>query len=707
VAFLWHFHQPLYANPATGAVCLPWVRLHALKDYYDMAALAAAHEGLQVTFNIVPSLLDQLEEVAAGRSADPALTLARRDADTLSEEERLAVLDLFFSIPYRTLIAPFPRYTNLYHKRGARGADGTYHEASRRFRTRDYRDLMVWFHLAWSGETLKRTDLLRNLMKKGEDFTEEEKSALLDAQSVFLKGIVPLWRRIAAGGSIELSTSPYYHPILPLLCDTDSAREAVPSLPVPRPAFQRPGDASEQVRRAVARHQEAFGSRPMGVWPSEGSLSEAAIRILGSEGIGWAASDEGILSAALALSGDSHGSGPRPPIDRLCRPWRFQEDGPALFFRERELSDLVGFTYSTWPSDRAAEDLISRLLGIRDALGDGAGDSVVSVILDGENAWEHFHDNGEAFLSSLYRRLTATEGLTSTTFAGYLGTSTEPMTIGRLRAGSWIRSDMTTWIGHPEKNRGWDLLRETRDAFDRLSGGVDEESRRTAWRCILAAEGSDWFWWFGEEHSSEEDPIFDASFRALLMEAWRHLGAPPPEALSAAIMGRGRPAWRPPTGPVSVTLDGRRSDYFEWLLAGVCESASGLGAMTPGVAPVDRVAFGWSPGHFLLRIDAPPGRAGDLMGKGTIVVDVTRPAARTIVVRAGPKASGAMADAPGVACAVDRLIEIDIPLEAVGARDGDAIGFSISVTAEGEPPMRFPREGDIVFEAAPSLEWSV
>jgi len=691
-------------NPIRATASLPWVRLHALKDYHDMAALAVAHPGLELTFNLVPSLVDQLDDLAEGRTHDPALALAGRDAGTLTEEERLGLLGLFFSVPYRTLIAPFPRYVNLFHKRGGAGADGTYREAARRFTPQDLRDLAVWFHLAWSGETLKRHEVVRGLLAKGEGFTEDDKTALLTAQHEFLRGVLPALREIARGGAAEFSTSPYYHPILPLLCDSESALEAVPSLEVPRPPFRRPTDAAEQVRSAVTRHEAVFGVRPRGIWPSEGSLSEEAIDILGAHGISWAASDEGILASALALSGG--GWRPRPTTSHLSAAWRLRDAGPALFFRDREISDLVGFTYSSWRGADAASDLVGRLQRIRDDLGPEAGDAVVPIILDGENAWEHYDENGVPFLSALYRALTGTPGLATTSFSRYLEESPAPRRLERLRAGSWIRSDFTTWIGHPEKNRGWALLRDARDAFERRAPAIEGADRDLAWKCLQAAEGSDWFWWYGDEHSSQEDSIFDATFRSLLTETWRLLGEPAPPGLGDPIMGRRRAAFEPPSGEVRATLDGRRSDYFEWLLAGICEHASGLGSMSPGAVKLERVAFGWSPGHLFIRLDPGGPSAEPLLDGAAIVVAITSPAPLTVTLTRGDGGIP-VADVAGVACALDTIVEIDVPFDAVPARDGDRIAFSVSLQGAAGPIERLPREGEISFDASPSFDWSV
>jgi alpha-amylase/alpha-mannosidase (GH57 family) len=672
-----------------------------------MVELAAAQPGLRLTFNVVPSLVDQLLDLGEGRTQDPALLLARRPADALGMEEQLGILDLFFSVPYRTRIAPFPRYAALFHKRGSRGGDGTYSEALGRFKAHDYRDLMVWFHLAWCGETLKRHEVVRELVRKAEGFTETEKAALLDAQQAFVRGVVPRLQRAAASDGVELSTSPYYHPILPLLCDTESAREAAPGIALPHPPFRRHADAVEQVRGAVERHREVFGAAPVGIWPSEGSLSEEVVGILDAAGIRWAAGDEGVLAASLALSGEDAARGGKPPRDRICSGFRLGDAGPVLFFRDRELSDLIGFTYSSWDGEGAAQDFVSRLLAIRDELGPRAAGAVVPVILDGENAWEHFPDGGVSFLTALYRRLTSTPGLETTTFSGYLDGPHETARLRRLRAGSWIRSDFTTWIGHPDKNRGWDLLRVARDAFDAAARDVADEARRLAFRCLLAAEGSDWFWWYGEEHTSEEDPIFDASFRDLLKEVYRLLRRPPPEALSLPIVTRRRAAYESPTGIVTPTLDGRLTDYFEWLLAGVCDAASGFGTMRPGVAPIERLAFGWGPGHVYLRVDPVGVSAREFMHRGDLTVEFALPRPRRIVVRCAPEAGAPVADPPSVRCTADRVVELAVPLAELGAADGERVAFAVVYESGSAPIERLPRDGEIELLAAPTFEWSV
>lgn len=695
LALLWHQHQPLYRSPATGLYALPWVRLHGLKDYYDMAALALEHPGLRLTINLVPSLLDQLEEYASGRAVDPALDLARRPAADLDEEARLALLAMFFSVPYRTLISPFRRYAGLYHKRGAPGPDGLYRDALERFRPDDLRDLQVWFHLAWSGRTLAQRPEVRDLIRKGEQFTEEEKLALLAAQQELLREIVPIHRRLRDAGVAELSTSPAYHPILPLLCDLESAREAIPHLPLPSTSFRHPEDASWQIREGMRTARERFGGSVSGMWPSEGSLSVAALTLMGEAGVIWTASDEDVLRASAGR--------PLAPAE-VHRPWRVPAAGercPAVFFRDKELSDLIGFSYARWQPDAAAADFIARLRG-RAAEAPGG---VVSIILDGENAWEHYPGNGVEFLHALYEGLTRTEGIRTVTFSEALEGSATGALDG-LRAGSWIGASFATWIGHPEKNRAWTLLSSAReDARRALGDGLHESA---AFRALAAAEGSDWFWWFGEDHSSEQDAIFDAFFRDLLRTVYSIIGMPAPSSLDEPIKKSRLRHWAAPTAPITPHLDGRVSDFFEWLGAGVCEATSAQAAMHRGEWLVRRVAFGTDGTALFVRVDPERGTIQEMLSgiaEGILRVEMTAPRRcdLELTLRNGGLINlRSSSGKDGVAdWAADRVLEARFPLEGLAPCE-----FFVSVESAGGPLQRLPTEGQIMVQPGQLADWS-
>ncbi len=692
VCLLWHQHQPLYRSPRSGRYALPWVRLHGVKDYYDMAALAGEFPRLRVTFNLVPSLLDQIDDYVEGRAADPALDLARRPAGDLTEEDQLVLLDLFFSVPYKTLIAPFPRYAALYHKRGDRGPDGDHREALSRFKPRDLLDLQVWFHLAWCGPTLRARPEVRDLMRKGESFTEKEKNDLLDVQASFLSGIAPIHRRLQDEGAAELSTSPYYHPILPLLCDPASAREALPDLSLPRIPFRHPADARHQVNTALESMARRFGRRPTGVWPSEGALSETALRILGECGVRWTASDENVLRASL--------DGPAGRAE-ILRPHRVEEAGsgsPAVFFRDTALSDLVGFTYATWPPDRAADDFLGRLR----ALGREAPGGVVSVILDGENAWERFPDNGVGFLRALYGGLSREDDLETVTFSEALATAGPPASLRRLRAGSWIGANLATWIGHPEKNTAWEMLAAARREADQRLG--PDPWQAPAMTALAAAEGSDWFWWFGDDHSSEQDAIFDASFRELLASVYMMLGAPAPAELEKPIKRVRARGWLAPTGPVAPVLDGRVSDYFEWLGAGLIEAGSGQGAMHRATGLIRRVLFGSDGSRLFFRVDPEHGDARSLLSclpSCRLVLELDGTAPRRVALRLE---GGAIVPVEGgtARLAAGPVLEIEVALQ-----DPSWCELSISLESAGAVLQRLPALGSAAFVPSAPPDWSV
>ncbi len=696
VAILWHQHQPLYRSPRTGRYALPWVRLHALKDYYDMAALVSEFPGLRVTFNLVPSLLDQIDDYVAGGAIDAVIDLARRPAADLDEAERLLMLDLFFSVPYRTLIAPWPRYAALYHRRGPKRRDTTYRDALPRFGAGDLRDLQVWFHLAWCGPTLRARPEIRELFRKASGFTEAEKTALLAMLHEFIGEAIPMHRRLQDRGLAELSCSPYYHPILPLLCDVASAREAVPDLPLPGLPYAHPEDAEAQVREAVASHAARFGSPPAGMWPSEGSLSVETVAILGRCGIRWAASDEAVLRASVRSADDA---------GLIYRPWRLEPagaDSPALFFRDRKLSDRIGFTYATWRPERAVADFLSRLRRI----GERAPGAVVSVILDGENAWEYYPDNGAPFLRALYGALTSADDIETVTFSGALEAAGEPARLEGLRAGSWIGGSLTTWIGHPEKNRAWELLSAARNKVAETLGhgpGPKPFSAEPVWRSLAAAQGSDWFWWLGDDHTSEQDAIFDAAFRELVRACYEAVGAEPPRTLDEPIRRTRVRAWSLPTGPVRPELDGVISDWFEWLGAGECDAGAAQGAMHEGAGLIRRVAFGTDGRSLFVRVDPDRGDLAGLLASvdpGRLVVGLTAPRSITIPFRL--EAGRVVCEDPTARFGAGRVLEVEIPLQAAGP-----VELSVSLEGAGGVVQRLPREGVIAFSPEEPPDWSV
>ena len=456
VALMWHMHQPLYHDLATGEHILPWVRLHALKDYWGMVAILREFPDVRVTFNLVPSLLVQIDAFAREEARDRHLELGLKRADTLREDERAFIVENFFHAHPPRMIAPYPRYAELLAKRDAAGAGLSARMQAAQFSVDDVRDLQVWHKLVWIDAEYHHSDQrIRALIEKAQSFSEDDKATLRIVELELLRSVVPAYRDASERGQVELSTSPFYHPILPLLCDTDIYLRTHPDSRMPREPFRHPEDALEQLTRASALHERVFGRPPEGVWPSEGSVSDAMVPLVVRTGFRWMATDEAILARTTGrpITRDGDGNVEQPEL--LYRPYRVGTSGESVAcgFRDHTLSDLIGFTYSGWSPEFAADDFVHRLVeaGRRYHRRSGGGEATVFVILDGENAWEHYEGQGRLFLRSLYRRLAANPELRTVTMSEACAGAQE--SLPSIFPGSWINGDFYIWIGHPDDHR--------------------------------------------------------------------------------------------------------------------------------------------------------------------------------------------------------------------------------------------------------------
>jgi alpha-amylase/alpha-mannosidase (GH57 family) len=473
VALLWHMHQPYYEDLATGEHILPWVRMHALKDYYGMAALLREFPTMKLTFNLVPSLLVQLEAYAEERARDRHLELGLKPVATLTDEDKSAMLSEFFHAPRGRMIDPYPRYAELLQKRDAQSS----------FTSHDFLDLQVWHKLVWVDPFYLDTDSrVRRLIEKQHTFEESDKRTLRDVELEILRRVIPEYRDAANRGQAELSTSPFYHPILPLLCDSDIYLRTHPSAPVPRPPFRRPEDAAEQLVRAQDCHTRLFGAPPAGVWPSEGSVSDAVAELAAKAGFKWMATDEAILGRTIGREFRRDGQGRLEHAESLYRSYdiRIGSSSIGCLFRDHALSDLIGFVYASWAPDAAASDFVSRLVdaGRRFSAAAGGEEATIAIILDGENAWEHFEGGGRPFLRALYSKLSSHPELHPVKMSDAAARSPRPLT--SIFPGSWIDGNFYIWIGHPDDHRAWRQLREARQTFERFSGKVEPAAREQA-----------------------------------------------------------------------------------------------------------------------------------------------------------------------------------------------------------------------------------
>ena len=546
LVFLWHMHQPDYRDYASGDFVLPWVYLHAIKDYTDMAYHLERHPKMRVVINFVPILLDQLEDYSeqfsSGNLRDPLLRLlVHKNTDKLSAAERRLALDSCFRSSHTKMIAPYPAYKRLWDLFQLLEADG---EAALSYLSGQYMtDLLTWYHLAWCGESVRREhELVATLMTKAENFSCADRKALFDLIGELTSNIIPRYRKLSDAGQIEISSTPHYHPLAPLLIDFNSAREAMPDVPLPKAPHYPKGRlrVSRHIQLAKKSHKARFGSEPKGMWPAEGSISVETLQVFAEEGCGWAASGEGVLVNSLRRSNQ-----PVPERGRyLYRPYTLDAgaDGLQCFFRDDHLSDLIGFEYSRWHGKDAALHFVDQLETIMQHA-PGGETPVVSVILDGENAWEYYPYNGFYFLDELYAQLEAHLEVRTVTYSDFLQpdlTRTDrasPGSLPTIAAGSWVYGSFSTWIGCEDKNRAWDLLCAAKHSFDMVmsSKRLSKTEQEAADRQLCSCESSDWFWWFGDYNPANSVASFDRLYRHNLTELYRLLKLTPPATLSDPV----------------------------------------------------------------------------------------------------------------------------------------------------------------------------
>jgi alpha-amylase/alpha-mannosidase (GH57 family) len=608
ICFLWHMHQPYYTDPVAGSASMPWVRLHATKAYYDMAYGLDKFPSIKATFNFTPSLLRQLQEIGTGTVRDLFLEHAQRPAADLRPEEKAFLVRHFFSANWATMVRPYPRYHELLVKRGTGIYGSDLEHVVRHFTIQDLLDLQMWHNLAWFGYgILSRYPRLAALRAKNRGFTEEEKHEVLALQLAAVQDIVPLYRRLMERGQIELTTTPFFHPILPLVIDTDFTRRARPDLPLPS-RFHAPDDAETQLQRAVEFHTATFGRAPVGLWPSEGSVCPELIPMLPKVGLRWLATDEGILARSLDSA--------QQPWQRhqdLYQPYRvgLENQNVTMLFRDREISDAFGFVYHKTTPDMAAEDVLRRL---RKIIHDAPQDQVtIAIVLDGENPWEHYYEGGEQFLSFLYKAC-STGALdhdevrtTTATISEALEASPATRLVSHLHSGSWINQDYKIWIGHQEDNKGWDLISQTRSRLAEISATLPADRAQAAWDELYAAEGSDWFWWYGDDFDTDYKEEFDRLFRTHLRNVWMIAGLTPPDMLNQPICNpRGMLEADLVTLPLTLlnpSIDGVVTDFFEWRGAGRINTQPPLGAMWKAGGVLSDIQFGGNLDQLYLRLD--------------------------------------------------------------------------------------------------------
>jgi alpha-amylase/alpha-mannosidase (GH57 family) len=606
VIVLWHQHQPFYKDLVTGEYRLPWVRLHALKDYYGMVKLLDEFPDVHQTFNLVPSLITQIQDYVEGTANDPFLRVAAKPAKELSFEERKFAIQYLFQANPVNMIGRYPRYHELWER--FRGCGDSAEKAEKSFSEQDLTDLQVLSQIAWFDEFFLDEPDIAALIKKGQTFSLDDQRFVIARECELIAKVLPAHADAVRRGGIEVSTSPFYHPILPLVCDTNAGATSSPGLPLPQNRFRHPEDAKEQLLRGLDLHEKVFGKRPQGVWPSEGSVSEEVLAIAHSLGVKWMATDEGVLGRSLGINFNRDGGGRLTPdnAEKLYNIHRYEKADTEMhmIFRDHAMSDLVGFVYSGMPAQDAANHLIHNIKEAAQSILSKGKDAMVPVILDGENAWEYYPQSGREFLRRFCDALQKDPSIEPLTVSETIERCKQPGKLSSLVPGSWINANFNVWIGAPEDNRAWDYLYHAREFYTQVAPNVTESQRKLAYEELLIAEGSDWNWWYGPEHHSANDRDFDELYRKHLSNVYQALGAIPPDYLAQPITAEvARPSFIPQTAYIRPHITGEMVRYFEWMGAAVYTADHHSSAMHGKTFLLDAVHAGIDEDNVYGRLD--------------------------------------------------------------------------------------------------------
>lgn len=544
VVLCWHMHQPQYQDQFTRNFHLPWTYLHAIKDYADMAAVVEQVPQARVVVNFTPVLLDQLDDYIqqferyfqnGERFNDWLLSAVAAPTIGPTESLRHSIVKQCVRANENRLINRFQPYKDLVQL-AKQSLQNTHY--LQYFDEQYFFDLLVWYHLVWMGETVRKDNqTIKRLMRKASGFTFSDRKELLGEIDGLIRSVVPRYRHLAESGQVELSVTPDKHPILPLLLDFNCALDAMPSAPLPQWDHYPNGKerALDHLVKGLQCFEKHFGFRPVGCWPSEGALSKETQDLLDETHFQWTASGGGVLGNSRHAS----------KLENVCihHPFQLKGNQVVSFFRDDNLSDLIGFTYSGWNENDAVNNLLHHIENIRKACG-YKKDTIIPIILDGENCWEYYANNGYDFLLSLYKKLSNHPDINFTTFRDYLKHHKNVTKLPTLVSGSWVYGTLSTWIGDPAKNRAWDLLCQAKADFDRVtkSKALDPEVLQKAEEQLAICEGSDWFWWFGDYNPAESVSDFDHLYRTHLKNLYRFLGEPTPSDLDEVIsQGGGDP----------------------------------------------------------------------------------------------------------------------------------------------------------------------
>jgi len=594
-------HQPYYKDDMQNEYKMPWVFLHAIKDYYELPYYLSKFDNIKATFNLVPSLIEQLEEYEKGFVNDIFLSSVQKEVTLLTDSEKLFLSETLFFSNLKTMIHPLARYMELYTKKNSHKELADFAHS---LEAGEILDLEVLFLLSWCSNALRENStLIQSLIAKGRHFTQSDKVELFVELFAFVGRVLPFYKELQLKEKIELATTPFYHPILPLLLDKNIAKEADRNAQTPKIYADFRSDASLHIDKAIEKYESVFGAKPSTFWPAEGSISKEALELLSKSGVKYVGADEDVLFKSLES---------RYRFDIYKKYTVGKDNKIGVLFRDKALSDLIGFTYSGKDAKEAVHDFMGRLKELYHYIN---FEAVVPIILDGENAWEYYDNNARDFFDGLYAELEKCDWCDTLTFSEvFKDNSIEQSYIESIKPGSWIYGTFSTWMGHDEKNRAWELLSETKIAFEAVKASLSAETLKAATRELMVAEGSDWFWWYGDDHYTPQADEFDELFRKHLLNIYKLMAKEPPARLFESInKTKIAKLKQKPKNYIMPVIDGKMTDFYEWLGAGSIALDAEFSAMDSSGFHFEKLFWGFDDEKIYFAIS---GKFAELIDKG-------------------------------------------------------------------------------------------
>lgn len=593
IAFYWHMHQPVYQLSPEGDYLMPWVRLHAVKDYLDMLLIGKKFKNLKLNFNLVPVLLDALIDYGENEMHDIHSRLTITDIDDLTDDDKKFIINNFFDANYHSMILPNQEYERLLQKYQA-GDENNIDI----FSPQEYSDLMALFNLAWIDPSFKNMyPEVKALIKKGKNYSLSDRIKIIEIHRDIIRKIIPSYKKFADEGKIEITTSPYYHPILPIMLDLKEIRKTS-STTFPH-NLKMELDAKMQTEMALDRVQELFGKRPKGIWPSEHCISPKELDLFKSLGVEWTISDEGILSNSINFEFIRDFRGYLEDPYHLLKSYKYK-NGLNIIFRDSVLPNLIGFEYPNHDPENAANDLYDRIKSAQSKLLSSPDEHhLLTIAMDGENCWENYTHDGSTFLETIYGLIENDPTLETVLISDYIAKDT-PKPLNKISSGSWVNRNFKLWIDEPLKNLAWTYLKQVRDDFSNyVKKNPINPNIEAARKELFICEGSDWFWWYGEPNNSGRDNIFDYIFREHLKNIYFYLDIEPPEYLDTPLLSAISKPSRYPKGEFTPVIDGKEKDDESWLNAGCINIPDG--PVLKENKFYDKICFGYDKDNLYLR----------------------------------------------------------------------------------------------------------